>query len=104
MIILQEVTNLTHGYARTGGKKNRNQQRARMLAFAEFAAVEGAYALGQVGRRHVVEYWKQHRNLSPATLYSHWLAIRDLWKLAGKPQEPPRPLSMTKETKLKSAC
>lgn len=86
-----ELRNLASGYIRKGGKDNRRQQAARMLAFARHAAGEGAQSLGQVGTRHVIRYWKSHRDLAIPTAYSHWLAIRELWRLAGKPGEPPRP-------------
>ena len=82
---------LAKGYVRKGGKENRRQQLARMQAFAAFCEVMGASELGQVGGRHVVAYWKANRGLSDATLYSHWLAIRHLWRLSCKAGEPPKP-------------
>jgi|JI10StandDraft_1071094.scaffolds.fasta_scaffold749288_2 hypothetical protein len=96
MKLVFEVQKLTQGYSRTGGKDNRKQQRARMLGFAEHAARSGATSLEQVGRLHVITYWKSHRDLSDKTLYSHWLAIRDLWKLSGKLHQPPRPWSSSR--------
>lgn len=97
MKLVLEVKNLTQGYSIKGGKDNRKQQRSRMIAFAQHAASQGATSLGQVGRLHVVTYWKKHRDLSDHTLYSHWLAIRELWKLSGKLQEPPRPRSSSRD-------
>lgn len=94
MKLIKEAEFLTRGYGRTGGKDNRRQQRARMLAFAEHCAATGAHSFGQVGKNHVIDYWKAHRALSPATAYSHWLAIRELWRLAGKPGVPPRPFEI----------
>ena len=91
MMIVREVEQLTRSYVRKGGKDNRKQQRNRMIVFAEFAATKGANSIGQVGTGHVVDYWKSHRELAPTTAYSHWLAIKALWRLAGKPGEPPRP-------------
>jgi hypothetical protein len=91
MKLIKEAEFLTRGYGRTGGKDNRRQQRARMLAFAEHCAATGAHSFGQVGKNHVISYWKAHRTLSPATAYAHWLAIRELWRLAGKPSVPPEP-------------
>lgn len=91
MRLLKEVEALTHAYVRKGGKDNRRQQRARMLAFAEHAAASGAHSVGQLGKEHVIAYWKSHRELAASTAYSHWLAIRELWHLAGKAGEPPRP-------------
>lgn len=95
MKLQQQVQELTRGYARKGGKDNRRQQIARMTAFANHCEALGAGDMGQVGGRHVVGYWKSLRasgGLADSTLYNHWLAIRELWQLAGKPGEPPRPL------------
>lgn len=91
MKIVIEVQQLTNGYVRKGGKDNRRQQRARMIAFAEFCASLGVNSLGQVGKNHVIQYWKTNRNLAESTAYSHWLAIRSLWELLGKPGSPPKP-------------
>lgn len=91
MSLVNVVEKLSNEYSRKGGKDNRRQQRARMIAFASHAQALGAREMGQVGGTHVVRYWKAHRGLSDATLYSHWLAIRELWNLAGKAGEPPKP-------------
>ena len=94
MKLQQQVQTLAHGYTRKGGKDNRRQQTARMLAFAAHAEAAGAHEIGQVGGRHVVSYWKALRasgGLADSTLYSHWLAIQELWRLAGKVGDPPRP-------------
>jgi hypothetical protein len=94
MKLINEVKKLTNAYARKGGKDNRRQQRARMIAFAGFCATQGANSLGQIGKNHVIQYWKYNRNLAESTAYSHWLAIRKLWELAGKTGEPPKPLKI----------
>ena len=89
--LVEQVKKLAHAYVKKGGKGNRRQQRARMLSFAAFAEGLGAREIGQVGNRHVITYWKASRALADTTRYSHWLAIRQLWRLAGKVGEPPRP-------------
>jgi len=91
MSLYLDVKQLTHSYVRKGGKCNRNQQRKRMLSFAKHVENLGAKSMGQVGRRHVILYWKANRDLSSSTLYNHWLAIRELWALAGKIGDPPKP-------------
>jgi len=53
-----------------------------------------AHSLGEVGARHVILYWRATRDLSDATRYNHWLALRILWWLAGKAQEPPAPRAL----------
>ena len=91
MKLLEEVENLSRGYVRKGGKDNRRQQRARMVAFAAFCAGEGAHSLAQVGAAHVIRYWRVNRHLSDATRYNHWCALSVLWSLCGKPTDPPKP-------------
>ena len=94
MKIINEVEQLTRGYVRKGGKNNRRQQRARMVAFAAFCAEKGANSMGQVGKSHVVAYWKSNTNLSDSTRYSHWCALVTLWGLVGKPEKPPKPTTL----------
>jgi hypothetical protein len=96
MKLVIEVDKLTRGYASKGGKNNKQQQRARMIAFAESAAVLGANSLGQVGHRHVIQYWKNNRHLAECTAYNHWRAICKLWEFAGKSGEPPKYLPYPK--------
>lgn len=91
MKILKEAEFLTRGYVRKGGKTNRRQQRARILAFAQFCGQQGLNSLGQIGRAQVIAYWRTNRHLSDATLYNHWRALVTLWGLAGKSGEPPKP-------------
>ena len=97
MSLQEEVRALTHGYVRKGGKDNRRQQRGRIEKFIDYCATQGARSLGQIGKKHVIGYWKAHRVFKPRTLHAHWLAIRVLWRLAGKPGEPPRPRIDTPE-------
>mgnify|MGYP003583643737 CR=1 FL=1 len=94
MKLSQQVQELTRAYVRKGGKDNRRQQAARMMAFAAHCEAIGAREMGQIGATHVIRYWKASTGLSDTTRYSHWLAIRELWKLAGKPNEPPRPFTV----------
>ena len=94
MKLSQQVQELTMAYVRKGGKDNRRQQAARMLAFAAHCEALGAREMGQVGATHVIRYWKASEGLSGTTRYSHGLASREFWKLAGKPTEPPRPFKV----------
>lgn len=89
--LMTQVAELTHSYARKGGKDNRRQQRQRMMAFAAHAAGLGAREMSQVGGRHVVSFWRSQRVLAASTQYSYWLAIRELWLLSKKTGSPPRP-------------
>lgn len=92
MKVVIEIERLSRGYVRKGGKDNRRQQRARMIAFAAFCAQMGANSIGQIGKSHVIAYWKSTSTLSEKTRYSHWRALVTLWGLAGKAGLPPEPL------------
>lgn len=94
-----QIQQLAHTYSRKGGKKNRRQQVSRMLAFAAHVESEGIYEIGQVGKKQVISYWRSLRaagGLADSTLYSHWLAIRELWQLTGRSEEPPQPFKSEK--------
>lgn len=93
--LLLEIHRLTHGYARKGGKDNRAQQRRRMLAFGEFCSSQGVHSLGQIGGKHVIRYYRSEpiSELSDRTRESHYYALKQLWKLAGKQGFPPKPFS-----------
>lgn len=89
--IVKEVTNKTHAYARKGGKDNRAQQRSYMLMFAKSCRGLGATSMKQVGRKHVIQYWKNRRELSDRTLMNHWYALSELWSICEMPNQPPLP-------------
>jgi len=91
MALEREIRALTHDFVRHGGKTNRRKQRERMLSFAKFAAASGAPAMKEVGKKHVIAFYREHRDRKESTKYAYHLAIRKLWKLAGKPSEPPTP-------------
>jgi len=88
---VDQVQILVRGYVRKGGKANRRQQAARMIAFAHFCESIGVREKGQVGSRHVIRYWRQCRHLSVPTLYNHHRALCILWDLAGLPGVPLKP-------------
>lgn len=86
-----EVERLTNAYTAKGGSDNTKQQRARMIAFARHCEQIGAHSMAQVGKDHVIKWWKTHRDLADRTLYEHYRAICILWRLAGKAGQPPTP-------------
>lgn len=88
---VDQVQMLVRGYVRKGGKANRRQQAARMIAFAYFCEAVGVREKGQVGARHVIQYWRQCRHLSVPTLYNHYRALCILWGLADLSGVPPKP-------------
>jgi hypothetical protein len=94
--IEKEVRAFTRQWIRKGGKDNRRQQYARMIAFAGHAAAAGAHSMAEVGRKQVIGYWKDHADLAPSTLYNHWRALCVLWQLAGMRGVPIKPRALTK--------
>ena len=100
--LVEQVQALARGYVRKGGKTNRKQQAARMMAFAAHCEGLGAVEMGQVGSNHVLRYYRATAALSASTRYNHYRALVILWRLAGKPGLPPEPAApgSTMETRL----
>jgi hypothetical protein len=95
-ILASQVRSLAHAYVRGGSKTNRRLQVGRMLKFVAFVEdAERLHNLHEIGHRHVINFWKGHRDLAPKTANDYWLALCALWRLAGKPDKPPRPLSFS---------
>ncbi|HLF97356.1 MAG TPA: hypothetical protein VI457_09450 [Methylococcaceae bacterium] len=93
LTLAEQLRPLAHGYVRHGGKRNRRQQMKRLAAFLTWIqSRERVTGLDQVGKRHVILFWKAQREMAPRTLYGYWLAIRELWRWLERPGEPPRPL------------
>ena len=89
--LTEEVKKLTSGFVRKGGKRNRQQQAARMMAFAQHCEALGAVSMGRVGSNHVLSYYRATASLSASTRYNHYRALVALWQLAGKAGLPPEP-------------
>jgi integrase len=95
-ILANQVRSLAHAYVRGGSKTNRRLQVGRMLKFVAFVEdAERLHNLHELGQRHVTNFWKGHRDLAPKTAHDYWLALCALWRLAGKPGKPPKPLSFS---------
>lgn len=86
----QDLAILMSGYLRTGSKANHQRQHKRMKEFVDYCETVGVRSLGQIGRSHVIKFWKSHRQLEDKTLQDYWYAFRILWKAIGQPGEPPR--------------
>lgn len=89
--LVEQVEALARGYVRKGGKTNRKQQAARMMAFATHCEGLGAAEMEQVGANHVISYYRATAALSASTRYNHYRSLVALWKLAGKNGLPPEP-------------
>jgi hypothetical protein len=88
----RELESYTHDYVRRGGKQNRRKQVALIVDFLEYTdAQERVTSLHRIGARHVVNFWKAHRELSEKTAYDYWLGLCKLWEWTGKPGKPPKP-------------
>ena len=94
---LQELDQLwlKSGFGRRGGKGNRRLQKQRLSVFVSYCASKwGLKSLGQLGRKHVEQFFVSRWDLSPKTKQHYWYAIRVLWVLLGKVDLPPKPHSL----------
>lgn len=89
MRFYNEVQKKVRFYAKKGGKKNRHMQSNRMLAFAEFCEQEGVQNAQEVGKRHVLRYYRTLSELSDSTKLQHYYAIRTLFELLEKDSRIP---------------
>ena len=77
---------------RGGGKENRKKQVSRIVEFLDWVeSTEKVISLHGLGKRHVIGFWKAHRDFSDETAYKYWLGIAKLWQWIGKHEEPPEP-------------
>lgn len=92
---VRELESYTHDYVRRGGKQNRRKQVSLIVKFLEFTdAQEGLTSLHRLGKRHVINFWKAHREMPEKSAYDHWLGLCQLWSWLGKPEKPPQPHKM----------
>jgi len=88
----EELQSHTHDYVRRGGKANRKKQVSLIMDFLEYTdSTEKLTSLHRLGKRHVINFWKSHRNLSNKVAYDYWLGICKLWTWIDKPEKPPKP-------------
>jgi len=88
----EELQAHTHDYVRRGGKQNRKKQVSLIIDFLEYTdSTEKISSLNRLGKRHVINFWKSHRNMSEKVSYDYWLGICKLWAWIDKPDKPPKP-------------
>jgi len=88
----EELQAHTHDYVRRGGKQNRKKQVSLIIDFLEYTdSTEKLTSLHRLGKRHVINFWKSHRNMSEKVSYDYWLGICKLWVWIDKPDKPPKP-------------
>ena len=96
-ILVKQIQALAHHYVRQGAKAHRRLQVGRMIKFVEFIEqTERPHNLHEIGKRHVIAFWKSHRDLAPKTAHAYWLALCVIWEWTDKPGQPPKPLCNTK--------
>ena len=79
-------------HVRGGGKDTRKKEVQRIIEFLDWAeSTEKVISLHGLGRKHVIGFWKSHRELSEETAYKYWLGISKLWEWLGKHEDPPKP-------------
>ncbi|WP_347988393.1 helix-turn-helix transcriptional regulator [Methylomonas sp. AM2-LC] len=91
--LVNQIQTLAHQYVRSGSKENRRLQVGRMIKFVEFIEQsEQLHNLHEVGKRHVIQFWKAHRDMAPKTANAYWLALCVIWQWSNKPGTPPKPI------------
>ena len=97
-ILVRKINELSHRYVRSGSKENRRLQIGRIIKFVEFIEeTEKLHGLQEIGKRHVIEFWKSNREFADKTANDYWLALCILWKLVDKAGAPPKPLIFSKQ-------
>jgi len=95
--LVKKIQALAHHYVRQGAKAHRRLQVGRMIKFVEFVEqTERPHNLHEIGKRHVIAFWKAHRDLAPKTAHAYWLALCVIWEWTDKPGQPPKPLCIAK--------
>lgn len=75
-------------FKKHGGKQNRNDLVRKMEKVYEF---NGVYHLDQLGKNHIIEFYKANRNLSERTMMQYFYALQKLYSLLGRNYLPPKP-------------
>jgi len=90
--LVEQIRRRAHVYVAHGGKINRRQQVGRLVLMVEWMQAKSRLTgLEQIGKRQVIDYWKAHRDMEPATAYAYWLALKVLWAWLGRAADPPKP-------------
>lgn len=80
------------GFGRRGGKGNRRLQKQRIMVFITYCMVQwDIRSVGQIGKKHVEQFYSSRWDLSAKTKMHYWYAFRVLWSLLGKIDQPPKP-------------
>jgi hypothetical protein len=83
---------LKSGFGRRGGKQNRRLQKQRLSVFVTYCASNWSLkSLGQLGKKHVENFFVSRWDLTAKTKSHYWYALRVLWELLGKAELPPKP-------------
>lgn len=85
-MIPRDIQYALHQHARKGGKTARRRQVKRVEEFVSWCGCDPR----QTGRGHVQRYFAA-RGFAPTTERDHWYAIRLLWRVMGRPVDPPKP-------------
>lgn len=85
-MIPRDIRHALHQHARKGGKTARRRQVKRAEEFVDWCGCNPY----QTGRGHVRRYFRA-KGFAPSTARDHWYAIRLLWRVMGRPGEPPKP-------------
>jgi len=83
---------LFDNYVRKGEKARSKKHREYAMKFLAMCEIMGSADLQQIGKKHVIAYWKMNRNLTRDEALEHWRALCVLWELGHKIGYPALPL------------
>lgn len=90
--VSQQIFQRTHVYAAHGAKKNRRRQiKLLQHACAWIAMTHHLNHVDQIGKRHIIDFYRHNRDLSGSTIMAYFYAFVVLWEILGRSGEPPRP-------------
>lgn len=75
-------------FLRHGGKKNRRNVVRIINKVAVYAEVK---SIDNLGRKHIVRFYKGHAHRSDGTLRNYFYAMQKLYRMLGRPGQPPKP-------------
>lgn len=89
-----EIRSKSDVYLRHGGKKSRKARIKRLISACEDIETneKGIKTLGQIGRRHIYQFYARHNDLSKTTLMDYYYAFVYAWQdILKRSSKPPKP-------------
>ena len=93
MLVEEATSRFFDEYLKRGSKAYRREKFSRLSEFLNWVETEKKVkGLGQIGTKHIIDFWRSHRDYSDNTKHKYWLAIKDMWDFLDFAGVPPKPL------------